>query len=315
MLEALRSADMKLAAVAWRLATANATLCDRLEPGTGLLLHLLDQYQPALRDKARLTFGFETTVAVEGVVPGSPAEAAGVKPNDSIAIIAGTPAPTLAEIGRSADTDRVNALHARLAQLPPTASLPLTLVRAGSSREARIAPVAACRSRFELRIGDDAGALADGVLVQIPSKLVEDYDEAEVAVLVAHELAHNILRHRERLEARGVDFGMFAAFGKNVKFFRQAETEADILAIYLLANAGYDPAGAPAFWRKFGPAEAGGVLRARTHPDWRDRVATMEREAAKVTEMSVRPIIPPLVAQRDKPLDGNWQAILVREAR
>src|SRR3546814_20313772 len=42
--EAIRSVDTDIAAIGYRLATANAPLCDRQESGLGLLLHTPDQY-------------------------------------------------------------------------------------------------------------------------------------------------------------------------------------------------------------------------------------------------------------------------------
>ncbi|RYG56010.1 MAG: peptidase M48 family protein, partial [Alphaproteobacteria bacterium] len=82
--EAIRQADLKVAGIGWRLASANAALCDRISAGTGLQLHTLDQFDSLTRDAAKAHFGFATPVAVEGVVPGSPADLAGLKADDSL---------------------------------------------------------------------------------------------------------------------------------------------------------------------------------------------------------------------------------------
>ena len=120
----------------------------------------------------------------------------------------------------------------------------------------------------------------------------------------------SILRHRERLEAVGVSFGMLAGLGRNVRYFRETELEADILSVALLANAGYAPEAAVRFWRDFGPKHTGGVLRSRSHPAWRDRVATLENAIAMLgTEHPVRPAI---LGNRNGPLEGNWQALITR---
>src|SRR3546814_17247433 len=52
-------------------------------------------------------------------------------------------------------------------------------------------------------------------------------DDAELAAAIAHELAHNILRHRARLDAAGVDRGLAKQFGRNARMFKQTEIEAD----------------------------------------------------------------------------------------
>src|SRR3546814_90180 len=56
--EAIRSVDTDIAAIGYRLATANAPLCDRQEPGLGLLLHTPDQYARDVRGEAIRHFRF-----------------------------------------------------------------------------------------------------------------------------------------------------------------------------------------------------------------------------------------------------------------
>lgn len=307
--EAIRAADMRLAAMGWRLASANAPLCDRLEPGTGLQLHTLDQFEGGDREAAQRHFGFEAPVAVEGVVAGTPAARAGIRADDSIVRI-GTLDLRQGK-GEPGTTDRLVATQLALAALPPDAPIRLELLRRGQWLRVTVDPVPVCRSRFELRLADDLRASADGTMVQISSRFFDDYPEDQVAAVVAHEFSHNILRHRARLEARGVSFGMLSGFGGNVKYFRQTELEADLLSLYLLNNAGYPPRAAPAFWRVFGPRRIFGFLTSRSHPHWRDRVATLEAEIARIERVSVRPIVPPLVAERDRPLSGDWEALLI----
>jgi len=186
-------------------------------------------------------------------------------------------------------------------------------LREGKPVRVTIDSVPICRSRFELRLANDFRASADGSMVQISSAFLETYSAQQVAAAVAHELSHNILRHRDRLEVRGVSFGMLSGFGANVKYFRQTEIQADLLSVYLLTNAGYDPNVSIAFWKAFGPSKAGGIFRTRSHPHWRDRVRTLSAEIGKIPTHPERPIIPSLIAQRDQPLDGDWQSLLIRE--
>src|SRR3546814_4857600 len=82
--EAIRSVDTDIAAIGYRLATANAPLCDRQESGLGLLLHTPDQYARDVRGAAIRHFRFAGPVGVEAVLPGSPAAAAGVRRDDKL---------------------------------------------------------------------------------------------------------------------------------------------------------------------------------------------------------------------------------------
>lgn len=308
--EAIRAQDMRLATIGWRLATANAALCDRREPGTGIQLHALDQYEGDARDSVKQHFGFATPIAVEGVVEGSPAARAGLRADDSLVRIGSVEIAALP--GAPGTTRKLVAAQLALAALPADGAIEVQAIRRGSPIRLSIDPVPACKSRFELQLSKEFAASADDAMVQISSAFLEAYPDDQIAAAVAHEFSHNILSHNARLKARGVDFGMLSGFGGNVRYFRQTETQADILSVYLLANAGYDPRAAVRFWKAFGPSKAGGIFRSRSHPAWRDRIATIEAEIAKLKTMPDRPVVPSLIATRNEPLDGDWQSILVR---
>ena len=72
--EQLRKQDLRLAQLVFRLAQANASLCAATRPGTGIVLHALDQYPPDQRAQAHDALGFPAPLAVEAVVPGGAAE-------------------------------------------------------------------------------------------------------------------------------------------------------------------------------------------------------------------------------------------------
>ncbi len=299
-LEALRAQDARLATVAWRLVTANAALCRERQPGTGLVLHAIDQYPAGTASAAYAVFGFPTPVAVEWVVPGSPAARAGIVENEGVAAIAGTPlaAPTAAH-DTSATRD---AALARLAARPANGPIALTLNDSHGTRRAIIAPVPACRSEFEVVAGPKLGASSDGHVVQVGARLMETYGDDDVAVVVAHELAHTILRHRARLEASGVKWGLFGEFGRNARLFRDTETEADVLGAFLLRNAGWDPQNAVRFWQGPGKKVDPGMFRSRTHPSPKDRAALIAEALAAMPPAAPAPYAPPILEQRDAAL-------------
>lgn len=307
--EAIRNVDSAAARIGYRLATANAPLCDRMGPGLGLVLHTPDQYAPALREEAARHFGFAGPLGVEAVVAGSPAAKAGIEADDTLFGI-GTARFATEPPSAAASTGSLIRADAQIAALPAAAPLEVHGRRNGKDYVRTIAPVPACQTRFEVVLGSDFAARADGDMVQIGSRFFEEYPEELVAAAIAHEFAHNILHHRERLEALGVSFGLMSGLGRNVRYFRQTELEADILSVALLANAGYDPNAAVRFWEDFGPRHAGGILRSRSHPAWRDRVVTIKMAIAALG--SERPVRPAIIESRDRPLDGDWQSLLVK---
>jgi hypothetical protein len=292
---AIRSVDARMGAIAHRLLVANAALCRERAPAPGLVLHALGQYGE--RAAAERAFGFATPVAVEAVVPGSPAARGGIAEDDGLVAVAGTPVTG----GAAGAADR-DAASAAIEAQPADAPLRLTLRRGGQERAVTLDPLPGCRSRVEVLLGPGMSATADGLTVQVSVGFLARYDDAQVAVIVAHELAHNILRHRARLEAAGVSRGVLKEFGRNGRLFRRTEEEADRLGAHLLRNAGWDPAGAVAFWRDHGGEIDHGLFRARTHAASPERARVIAAEVAAIPARAPVPYLPPLLGTRDDPL-------------
>ncbi|MCD2314934.1 M48 family metalloprotease [Sphingomonas sp. IC-11] len=295
-LEALRAIDLRLAIIAQRLVTANATLCRDTVPATGMILHAETQYDPASQPAARQAFRFATPVSVEAVVPGSPAAVAGIRANDGLAKIGSDALGAAAQPPSSADRDA--ALDVLERQKSP---LFVTVARDGERREVKIPASLGCRARFEVVLGPKMTAQSDGKVVQIGMRFFERYRDEETAVIVAHELAHVILKHRVRLEAAGVKGGLLKEIGRNAQLGQTAELEADTLGVALLHNAGFDPASAARFWRERGGDIDGGLFRSRTHPATKRRIAAIEAAAGAIPA-GERPYLSPVLAQRDSPL-------------
>lgn len=270
-LETLFVQDRRLAIVAAPLLGANANLCRSQMPLTGMILHSRDQYDGAWADPL-FTQG---VLAIAQVLPGSAAALAGLQPGDGLTAIAGeipiARAATLREAGLALLASRWRADD----------SLQLDIVRTGKPLSVVLHPASACLAAVEIRTGDGMSARTDGHVVQVPQQLAQAATDTELAVIVAHELAHVILQHRLRLEAAGIDKGLLGELGRNRRLIRQAEEEADRLSVHLLANAGYDPASAPAFWRgSLGRRVGGGLglLRHRAYPSPERRAELLERE-------------------------------------
>ncbi len=296
-LEALRAIDLRLGTIAHRLVTANASLCRDQAPATGLILHAVTQYDAETQAAARDTFRFAAPIGVEAVVPGSPASRAGVAANDGVTAIGDQALAAHAKAPSAADRD------AALGVLESTSTpVRLTIARGGVRRDVTLPAAMGCRARFEVLLGPEMTAQSDGKVVQIGVRFFERYRDEDVAVIVAHELSHIILRHRVRLEAAGVKGGLLGEIGRNAKLGQAAELEADTLGVALLHNAGYDTASAARFWRAHGGDIDGGLFRSRTHPATKRRIATIEAAAAAIPA-GVRPYVPPVLAKRDVPFD------------
>ena len=296
-MSALVLQDVRLATIAERLLAANRDLCRQHMPLTGLVLHSRDQYRPSVAGDA-----FENgRVAVAALVPGS-AASADVGPGDGLAAIGGARLDELVAEGEAPLRDSAFAL---LAEQPGNAPLALTVVRGGEERRLALEVPSGCRALVEIRSVSGLNARSDGRVIQINYGLAAQASDDELAVIFAHEMGHLVLEHRRRLSSAGVEKGFFGEFGRNQRLNRQVEVEADRIAAHLLANAGYDPAIAPRFWRSsLGGRASGGLLRSSTYPSAEARAQLIEREIAEYIGAGAAPTWPGhLLVRRDTPFE------------
>lgn len=141
-------------------------------------------------------------------------------------------------------------------------------------------------------------------------------DEAGLATVIGHEVAHAKARHGgERmttamgLQMVGVGVGVVSAESKYAQAIQQMyglgaqvglalphsrkqESEADYLGLLYMARAGYDPEAAVAFWQRFAEYNAqrggGGLWFLRTHPLDETRIRELQ-EAMPKAKAEFRP--------------------------
>ncbi|WP_308684322.1 M48 family metallopeptidase [Brevundimonas sp.] len=252
-LTALTDLDQRVARVAWRLSEANAALCPTVRLSAGWALHSARQYRPALRSHAQARFGLRGDLPGVIAAPGgSPADAAGLRIGDLLLAVGATPLSAGEQAG-AAEWEGLEAnirtLDAALAQ-GPTA---VTVQRDGETFDVTVQPRRACGYEVQLDPSDELNARADGRRLFISTALAGfSESDDELAVILGHELAHHVLGHRPWNAAGG------AARRNNDGAWRTeggsggAEQQADRVGLYLAARAGYDPAVAAPFWRRFG---------------------------------------------------------------
>lgn len=269
-----QDADQRLQDTGWRLAAANADFCPRVVPSIGLQLQDMASYgAPAI---ARKALGLTRDFAVQTAAKGSPASLAGAfTRNREIAALERLD-PNDLPSARPMDWERLVRAHDHIeAMLTEHGGIAITFA---DGAEARVRPVPVCASRFEL-MGDSARAVADGarVVMGIHSPHF-GFEEPLFAAAVAHELAHNVLRHDAWLDRNG-------RASRNV---RRIEREADRLVPWILANAGYDPADSVRFMTTWGKAVDAGLKLRRTHDGWDERAGHMAAEVPIVKTLMAR---------------------------
>jgi len=258
--------EARLLSIGWRLARANATLCQRSPAAIGLMLADARQFKDP--DRARAALGGD--VVVEAVAAGSPAQVAGLRAGMPVLAIGGQAVNALSDPSVKGDA-ATDLLHDKIdSQLAATGRVTLRIAAPGASpRDVTIAGQPACRARFAmLKSGTSAGTR--GFIIEIAVQLLaETPSDDEAATMLAHELAHNIMGHWQHTLQTGKN---------NYVAIRRSEREADRMAPWLAANAGYDPAAAPRFFAAWGPRHSGGMTRSPTHDSWQDRVAAVNAE-------------------------------------
>jgi predicted Zn-dependent protease len=162
--------------------------------------------------------------------------------------------------------------------------------------------------RWEFSVIDDpkqvnAFALPGGKVAVYTGLYPVAHDEAGLAVVVGHEVAHALARHGGERMSQGLvaqlagvglsvavgdsspatrnavmgAFGLGAQVGVLLPFGRAQESEADHIGMILMAKAGYDPTAALGLWQRM-EARASGASPPEflsTHPGYQTRQANI----------------------------------------
>lgn len=252
-LTALTDLDQRVARVAWRLSEANTDLCPVVRLSAGWALHSARQYSLALRPHAVDRFGLRGDLpGVLAAPPGSPAAAAGLRTGDLLVAVNGVPLQTGGS-GAEASYEGLAANIRIVDEALAGGSATFTVERAAEILDIAVQPRRACGYEVQLNPSDELNARADGRRLFISTALAGfAQSDDELAVILGHELAHHVLRHRHWSgtggAARQANEDAWAAEGGE----GNAEQQADRVGLYLLARAGFDPAVAAPFWRRFG---------------------------------------------------------------
>lgn len=286
--QALIAKDLRLATIGYHLAKGSAAYCGKTWRNPGWVLHDEAQYpDPAL---ARRIFAFRKPVSIAALVADGPAARAGLVAGDGLVGADGA----MLRYGKppaqhKPSSKRIDGLREQLAaKLSEGRPIAFMLDSEAGQRDVVLDPPLVCASDFWVDTRGKRDAGADGERVRVTSGLI-DYvqDDDELAAVVAHEMAHNLLDHRARIEE--------AKSGKT-RVTKATEAEADRLSVWLMANAGYDPEAAIAFWQRYGKATGLGIFSAPTHYRWQARAAMLR------AEIDLMAALPAEKGRRDPPL-------------
>lgn len=293
-LEAMNALDARVNSVGYRLSVANAELCPKTGPVTGLLLHAETQYATYLRTSARTDWNLSGDLpGVAAIAPDSPAETAGLEVGD---ILMSADGQSFAA-GNSSDAS-FDGLAANLDLLQAAlsdGSASLLVKRRDGMVAIHLESVSGCAYPFQLDPSNDVYARADGKRVFISSAMaaLSPLDD-DLAVVLGHELAHNVLDHRAFFDEVGLARDLLGNWGVAPWELVRAEREADRVGLYLLARAGYDPKRAGPFWRMLSARLPHLRLAQWGHPSAGERISALEMIADEIVwrQSAGHPLIP-----------------------
>lgn len=252
-LTTLTALDQRVARVAQRLSEANVDLCPAVRQSAGWALHSANQYSNELRPLVQARFGLEGDLPGVLSAPAASAAAdAGLREGDLILAANGT----ALNAGPARATPAFEGLAANVAVLDralANGTTQLNVRRGSGSLTVTVEPHRACGYEVQLNPSDELNARADGRRLFISTALAGfTQSDDELALILGHELAHHVLRHRSWSDVGGA--GRETNDATTVNGTGDKETQADRVGLFLAARAGYETRVAPAFWRRFGAA-------------------------------------------------------------
>ncbi len=248
-------------------------------------------YPGEYNEAAQVAFGMGERLQVTGVLAGSGAARAGLRRGDQLISASGKTLPTGPNASSSA-----GAVFGPL--VASKAALDMLIERDGKNRDLNIPVTRACGFLIELGNTDNINSYADGSRVMVTRGMLQfAQSDAEVAVLLAKGMAHNILNHPTLMRSTGTlssmidnlaltrpDASMLVGSGGIKATPSEMDSVADGLSLYLLSRAGYSIDAAAPFWKRLAATYPATVLNGyvANHPATAARLAAIEKTAADI---------------------------------
>ena len=304
----------RVKAVAFRLALANQDLCADRKRRTGMDVFVLTDFPQRYREAAAEVLKVGPELTITEVVPASPAAKAGLRRGDALVSLNGAPVPT----GAKAREGFIKQLASALEKPGPVT---LAVRREGAVQELTVEPVSVCAYDAVVEDSDVINAFADGQRIHITRGILRfAADEEELALIVAHEMAHNGQHHMQAQARNSIMVGLggllldgvAAAYGVNTQgvFAKtgarigaehaspEFEAEADYVGMYYLARAGYPTEGVENLWRRMAVETPGAVFIKTDHPVTPERFLAIAATAREIEAKRVKgePLVPNMAA-------------------
>ena len=255
--ELYRKRSLRVNEVYRRLLVANAEFCQESDSSIGVSMFNVHSLTPTwnewTQEKSRAAqeaiefYGADEFVRIMEVIPSSPAASVGLEVGDIVTQIGDV------EIGVGKSARKALKKVGESNVLDKT--IEISFVRNGEQYRVQVVPELTCQMPLALLRRDELNAYADGTNVYFTMgmlRFVENDDE--LALILSHEMAHNIRGHIESQQTNmliGAVIGglagstdtTFSDIGQEagaLAYSQEFESEADYVGVYLAGRAGYD---------------------------------------------------------------------------
>lgn len=285
---------LRVETIAYTISKANVDKCLDPLPLTGLILHDLASYDATDRPKVIEIYGLGRGAGVMEVIPDSPAAIAGIRPHDEIIAMDDQQIADLfpPELGNTKTADRVEMISAWIGSALKISSRRLTIRRDGKIIQVTLAADFGCGGRMAYMPTGSVNAWSDGQYVAVTQAMIDfSRNDDELAFVVAHEMAHNLLRHNVKANM----LPSATVPGMILSPSHRKEMAADTFATELLYRTQYNSLNASLMFKRTVLSDL--LDLGLTHPLSFQRIATIRKATAQLQQRDSALILASLLGQ------------------
>lgn len=280
---------IRLAEVSRPILLNSLSQCpNKQQNSLGLILHSIDDYPKKQRKSIQKHFGTDQRLQVLHPIKSSPAEGHLFRGD------------IIEKINRDSIAEGTSAGLKQLKQaLEEGNVVTLGVRRSNKALTVEVKPEAICAYPVILSQSDQINGYADGSNIIITAGLMRfAQQDNELALIIAHELAHNTQQHIKQRLINGalggladialISSGFFSPFvgaGVGANLFSQSyEIEADLLGLQIVHQAGFEIEGLDHFWQKMGALHPGSIIKSQqiSHPTTVERALLIRKEIKRI---------------------------------